>query len=100
MSSDLKTAINTALATFIEPYLETDLISAKAVTHLDTHESHVDLKITLGYPAKGYESQLKESITHTLKPLIGLAALNITIDYDIAATRFRRPSNSSPILKT
>ncbi|MEO1904710.1 MAG: iron-sulfur cluster carrier protein ApbC [Methylococcales bacterium] len=99
MSSDLKTAINTALATFIEPYLETDLISAKAVTHLDTQGSHVDLKITLGYPAKGYESQLKESITHTLKPLIGLAALNITIDYDIASHAVQKALKLQPNIK-
>ena len=85
MSSDLKSAINTALQTIMDPYLETDLVSAKAIKRLEIKETTVLLKITLGYPAKSYESELKKTINHTLKALAGITAIDITVDYEIAS---------------
>ncbi|MDG2364424.1 MAG: iron-sulfur cluster carrier protein ApbC [Methylococcaceae bacterium] len=99
MSSDLKSAINTALQTIMDPYLETDLVSAKTIKHLEIKETTVLLKITLGYPAKSYESELKKIIRHTLKALAGITAIDITVDYEIASHAVQKSLKLQPNIK-
>ena len=99
MSSDLKIAINTALQTVIDRYLETDLISAKTIKHLEIKETTVRLRITLGYPAKSYESELKKSINHALKALSGITAIDISIDYKIASHAVQKSLKLQPNIK-
>ena len=99
MSSDLKNAINTTLKTIIDPYLETDLISAKAIKHLEIKDATALIKITLGYPAKNHESELKKTITQSLKVLSGLTTIDISIDYEITSHTVQKALKLQPNIK-
>jgi len=99
MSSDLKNAINTTLKTIIDPYLETDLISAKAIKHLEIKDATTLIKITLGYPAKNHESELKKTITQSLKVLSGLTTIDISIDYEITSHTVQKALKLQPNIK-
>ena len=45
--------VETALKEVIDPYLEKDLVSAKAVKNIAVNGGSVTVDIVLGYPAKG-----------------------------------------------
>jgi ATP-binding protein involved in chromosome partitioning len=50
--------VETALKQVIDPYLEKDLVAAKAVKNINVDGDQVTVDIVLGYPAKGWANQL------------------------------------------
>jgi len=58
--------VETALKEVVDPYLEKDLVSAKAVKHIAVRDGAATVDIELGYPAKGSKdalaAKLKEKI--------------------------------------
>ena len=58
--------VETALKEVIDPYLEKDLVSAKAVKNIAVRDGKVTVDIELGYPAKGSKdalaAKLKEKV--------------------------------------
>jgi ATP-binding protein involved in chromosome partitioning len=58
--------VETALKEVVDPYLEKDLVSAKAVKNISVNNGAVTVDIELGYPAKGSKdalaAKLKEKI--------------------------------------
>ena len=65
--SNTKTEIEQALATWTDPVMGVDLVSAKAVKNIQVDGAHARVEVVLGYPARScYEpmaSQLGEKIT-------------------------------------
>lgn len=59
-------SIRTILAAYKEPYLQTDLLSAKAVHKIELEGNKLNLDIVLGYPAKSYSEQLARTLTQLL----------------------------------
>ena len=59
MASLDKSAIENLLTSFIDPNLETDLVSAKSVKRISIEDNNVSIAIELGYPAKSYLATLK-----------------------------------------
>ena len=63
----LSEQVETALKEYIDPYLEKDLVSAKAVKNIAVDGGKVTVEVVLGYPAKGYRdtlaAKLKEKVS-------------------------------------
>lgn len=85
MASLEKSAVENLLRTFIDPHLETDLISAKAVKNISIADDQLKVTIELGYPAKSYLSTLKSELEQLLSSLDGVGKVEVSITVAIAA---------------
>lgn len=69
--------VEAELKKWIDPYLQTDLLSARAIKDISIHNNQINLQITLGYPARNHEKYLIEP----LKKIF--SALNTDIKIDV-----------------
>lgn len=82
MTPITKDQVSIALQHFIDPYLQQDLVSAKAVREIYCENNRVKLDICLGYPAAGVKDQLIAAIQATLSSQ-GIVDTDITISCKI-----------------
>lgn len=68
------------LKEFIDPYMESDLVSAHCVKNTQVEGSKAIVDIELGFPHKGYEQELSEKLTSLLTEIDGIddAQINVT----------------------
>lgn len=85
MSDLSKSQVENALKEYIDPYLQRDLISAKAVKSIDIDDSKVTVKVVLGFPAKGYEPDLKKALAKKLSAIEGIGDIEIAVESKVAA---------------
>ncbi|MDH5301450.1 MAG: iron-sulfur cluster carrier protein ApbC [Gammaproteobacteria bacterium] len=71
--------VETSLKSYVDPYLNKDLVSAGAVKKITVEGGDVSVEILLGFPAKGYESRLREALTAKVRQIAGVGAVNISI---------------------
>ena len=71
------------LKEFIDPYLETDLVSARCVKNVQVDGSKAIVDIELGFPHKGYEQELSEKLTALLKAIDGIDEVEVNISSKI-----------------
>ncbi|QKT02765.1 iron-sulfur cluster carrier protein ApbC [Ectothiorhodospiraceae bacterium 2226] len=86
MASVSQLQVETALKEFIEPNLDSDLVSAKAVKGIEIDDAdNVTLKIELGYPAKGFQAELADKLREKLKQVRGVGEVTVNIDSKISS---------------
>ncbi len=85
MASLDKSAIENLLTSFIDPNLETDLVSAKSVKRISIEDNNVSIAIELGYPAKSYLPTLKSQLEQLLATLDGIGHIEVAVTVNIAA---------------
>ncbi len=71
------------LKEFIDPYLETDLVSAKCVKNVQVDGSKAIVDIELGFPHQGYEQELSEKLTTLLTEIEGIDEVEVNISSKI-----------------
>jgi len=77
--------VETALAGYIDPYLEQDLLTAKCVKDIRLDGGAVAVDIVLGYPANGYSAQLAAALEERIAGLEGVASVNVQISTKVTA---------------
>ncbi len=85
--NDLKTAVELALCTYIEPHLEQDLVSAGLVRTLKVEAGKLTLHLRLGFPAKTQISSLTSALKAHLAALPGISEIAVEIDWEIVPHR-------------
>ena len=83
MPSVSETDIKDVLKTLVDPHLEQDLVSAKAVKSIRIEDAAVSVDIVLGYPAKGCRDELAGQIKARLETLPGVAQASASITWHI-----------------
>ena len=75
-----KAQIEGAIKGFVDPYLETDLLSAKCVNNISVDGDNVKVDILLGFPAKGYQDELAAKLKEKIGALgdVGTVDVNVT----------------------
>lgn len=71
--------VEAALKKMIDPYLQIDLISAKAIRNIKLDQGAVIIDVELGFPASGYHDSLKKQIEQALSGLDGLQSVQVNI---------------------
>ncbi len=71
--------IESRLAQFRDPYLETDLVSAKVVKNIAESSDEIILDIVLGFPHRNYENELRTALTAFLAPVMNSKQLKINV---------------------
>jgi len=85
MSSVSQTQVEEALKGYIDPHLDKDLVSTKAVKKIDIEGGKVSVAVTLGYPAKGFKEQLETELKQIIEAIDGVDSAEVTVDWKIAA---------------
>jgi ATP-binding protein involved in chromosome partitioning len=78
-------ALQAAVAEYTDPYLGQDLVSAGMVGDLSLDGGVASVKIALGFPARGYETTLREALTKNLLTVPGVNQANVEIGWKITA---------------
>ena len=85
MSELTRDAVEAAIKNYIDPYLDSDLVSAKSVKDVQMDGGNVTVDIELGFPAKGYEDDLTSKITEVVKAAEGVAEVTVNISTNIVS---------------
>lgn len=85
MVDAIKAEVESAIMEYIDPYLEKDLITTKMVKDIEINGGKVTVKITLGFPAKGYCDSLAQLLKNKLETLSSIDAADIVVDWEIKA---------------
>ena len=80
-----KQQVETAIKEYIDPYLQKDLVSAKAVKNIEIEDGTVTIFVNLGYPSKGYNDILSNELKNKISALDGVSAVNINISNQIVS---------------
>lgn len=85
MASLDKITVENLLKNFIDPNVETDLVSAKSVKKITVDGGNVTVAIELGYPAKSYVGELKAQLEERLKTLADVEKVTVEVAVKIVS---------------
>jgi ATP-binding protein involved in chromosome partitioning len=94
-----KNTVENLLKTFIDPHLETDLVSAKSIKNIGVNQGDVSVSVELGYPAKSYMAELKQKLEELLKSLPGVGQVNVEVTVKIVAHSVQKALKPLPNVK-
>ena len=84
MGEVTKAAVEEAISGYIDPYLETDLVSAKSVKSVDIDGPRVRVAIQLGFPASGYFETLRQVLSQRISEIPGVGECQVDVTTKIA----------------
>ena len=99
MASVAQSQIEEALKTYIDPYLESDLVSTKTVKNITVDGDKVSIDILYGFPVEGYIKELTEKLTEKVKALDGVADVTINVAHKVASHAVQKGVNMIPGVK-
>lgn len=91
--------IETALKSYVDPYLEQDLIAAKCVKAINIEDGKIALGIDLGFPVNGYRETLIAALRERLMALPGVSAVDIQLDSKIVSHEVQKGLKPLPGVK-
>ena len=75
--------VETALKEVIDPYLEQDLVTAKAVKAIKIEGGRVSVEVVLGYPAKGVKDALAARLRDKVMAIAGVQDATVSVGFRI-----------------
>ncbi|MCZ6719716.1 MAG: iron-sulfur cluster carrier protein ApbC [Gammaproteobacteria bacterium] len=91
--------VEAALSKYQEPYLGTDLVSAKSIKDITVKDGNVTVDVELGYPAKGYQDQLIGDLKETLAGIAGIGEVSVNLHSNIAIHAVQKGVTPLPNIK-
>ncbi len=77
--------VESKLQEYIDPYLETDLVSAKAVRNIMVEGDQVVVDVVLGFPVGGYKDELAAKLKDMIESLDGVSQARVNVNTAIQA---------------
>jgi len=85
MSDVTQAQIEEKLASYIDPYLERDLVSTKCVKEITIDGNTTTVKVQLGFPASGYQDELAAKLKALVESIDGIGTADIVVSCKVAA---------------
>ena len=85
-----KDQVEAAIKQVIDPHLEQDLVTAKAVKNIAIDGGYVTVDVVLGYPAKGFKDRLTSMLTDQMSSIDGLAAAAVNVSWKIESHKVQK----------
>jgi len=85
MAEVSKDQIEAKLATYIDPYLEKDLVSTKCIKDIRIDGGQVTVAVVLGFPSSGYRDDLAAQLKALVEQVAGVQTAVIDVSTKIAA---------------
>jgi ATP-binding protein involved in chromosome partitioning len=99
MANVAQSQIEEALKTYIDPYLESDLVSTKTVKNIAVDGDSVSIDILYGFPVNGYIKELTEKLTEIVKAVDGVANVTVNVAHKVASHAVQKGVNMIPGVK-
>jgi ATP-binding protein involved in chromosome partitioning len=99
MADVAQSQIEEALKTYIDPYLEQDLVSAKAVKNINVDGGNVTIDILYGFPVNGYIKELTAKLTEKVEAVDGVSSATINVGHKVASHAVQKGVNMIPGVK-
>ncbi|MBS3963062.1 MAG: iron-sulfur cluster carrier protein ApbC [Methylomonas sp.] len=94
-----KTTVENVLKSFIDPNVETDLVSAKSVRHISVENNDISVKVELGYPAKTWLPELKARLEKTLAAVPNVGHVDVEVGVNIVSHAVQKTLKPLPGVK-
>jgi ATP-binding protein involved in chromosome partitioning len=91
--------VETVLKEFVDPYLEKDLVAAKAVKNIAVSDGAVTVDVVLGFPAKGYAETLAAQLREKVAALAGVSGATVDISWKIETHGAQKGAKPVPNVK-
>lgn len=85
MADVAQTQIEDAIKGYIDPYLEKDLVSGKAIKNIKIDGDKVAVNVELGFPANGYKNDLIAKLKEKIEGVDGVSEATISVAHKIEA---------------
>ncbi len=79
------TQIEEAIKGYTDPYLDKDLVSAKAVKDIRIDGDKATVDVVLGFPADGYKAELAEKLKERITAVEGISDATVNVSHKIDA---------------
>jgi ATP-binding protein involved in chromosome partitioning len=99
MSEVARADVEAALKQVAEPYLEQDLVAAKAIKEIAIQAGRVAIEVVLGYPAQGARTALTAAIKAKIGAVAGVQAVDVTITSKIESHSVQKGLKPVPGIK-
>ncbi|MFL6622248.1 MAG: iron-sulfur cluster carrier protein ApbC [Sulfurifustis sp.] len=90
MAEVTRSEVESALAQTVDPYLEQDLVTAKAVKQVNVDGGRVTIDVVLGYPAQGFKDALISGIRQRIGAMPGVQDVRVNIGWKVEAHSVQR----------
>jgi ATP-binding protein involved in chromosome partitioning len=91
--------VEAALKEVIDPYLETDVVGAKAVKNVAIDGDKVAVDVVLGYPAKGWQGELAAKLKARVAAVAGVKDAAVNVSWKIASHGVQKGVSAIPGIK-
>ena len=85
MAAVTQAQIEEKLATYVDPYLERDLVSTKCVKDISVDGDTATVSVVLGFPAGGYHQELAAKLKPLVESIDGINTANIDVSTKVSA---------------
>ena len=85
MSEVTKEQIEEAIKGYVEPHMGKDLVSAKCVKSIDIDGGKANVKVELGFPAKGIQAELAAKVKGLVESVAGVDSADVEVSWKIVA---------------
>ncbi len=85
MAEVSQSQVEDAIKMYIDPYLEGDLVSNKALKNINIDGDKVAVEIELGFPADGYKKDMAAKLKEKVEAIEGVAEASFNISHKITA---------------
>ena len=85
MAEITKEQIEEALSAYIEPNMEKDLVSTKAVKNIEVNGDQVKVTVVLGFPAKGAQESISSAVKEVVEAVDGVASCEVDLGWEVSA---------------
>jgi len=99
MADITQAQVEKAIQEYIDPYMDQDLVKAKAIKNIAIDGGKVTVDVELGFPAKGYEQELADQLTLRIKAIDGVKAVTVNVSWEIIAHAVQAGVNPIPGVK-
>ncbi|EIJ42860.1 ATPase involved in chromosome partitioning [Beggiatoa alba B18LD] len=79
MTAITQQQVEFAIQSYVDPYLQKDLISAKAIKSIQIDGDKVALDIQFGYPSKSYNAVLTKQLQQLVSGIQGVSTVTVSI---------------------
>ncbi|MCF6203214.1 MAG: iron-sulfur cluster carrier protein ApbC [Methylococcaceae bacterium] len=99
MTNITEADVENLLKSFIDPNVETDLVSAKSVKKISIENADIKVIIELGYPAKSYLLEIQTAIEKKLQELSGVGDISVEVTVNIVSHAVQQSLKVLPEVK-
>ncbi len=99
MSNLSRAQVEAAIQTYVDPYLEKDLLAAKAIRDIRVDGGRVAVDVELGFPARGYRERLAAELEARVRALAGVESVAVKVDVKIIAHEVQKGLKPLPGIK-